>query len=163
MAVNFSNLLNKPTDNVARPVTLEDGTYFGTVQSHTFGESSSKKTPFVEYTIVLTHAHEDTDVGDIPAEKIVGKKMRTPFYLTDESMYRLVDFIGTLGVTTAGRTVGELIPQATGQTVMLDVIKKPSADGESYFNEVKKVVGLNQPEPAEEEQVAEAQGRRRRG
>jgi hypothetical protein len=162
MAPNFASLLNKPADDVKRPVTLPDGTYFGTIKSHELAESSQKKTPYVRYNVELTHAHDDTDTeGEDPA----GKKVRVDFYITDESTYRLIDFCGSCGITTEGRSLGEIIPQPIGQTVMVDIVKKPSQnDPEQYFNEVRKCVGMAAEDAPQDDtaEIAEAQGRRRR-
>ena len=160
MAPNFASLLNKPADDVKRPVTLPEGTYFGVIQGHEFGESSQKKTPFVQFNITLSHADDDVDLEGLEVDN---KKVRTTFYLTDESMYRLTDFIKSLGIETDGRTLGELIPQTTGQSVKVDLAKRPNQAGDDYFNDVKRASGLaEQAEPSDSEQVAEAQGRRRR-
>ena len=164
MAPNFASLLNKPTDDVKKPEPLPDGTYFGVVKSHELLESSQKKTPFVRYHVEATEPDPDTDAEGV---EVAGKKLKVDFYITDESTYRLTEFIASLGVDIAGRTLGEIIPQATGQTIMLDVVKKPNQDGTAYFNEIRKATGLATPDEApevpESEQIAEAQGRRRRG
>lgn len=133
---NFSHLLNKPADDVKAPVQLPDGTYYGTIQNHEFGESSQKKTPYVQYNILVTHADEGTDTEGV---EVSGKKMNTKFYLSDEAQFMLVNFIKSFGIETSGRSLGELIPQVQGQSVMLDVVKQPNQAGDGFFNTIKKV------------------------
>lgn len=149
MAPNFASLLNKPADDVKRPVTLPDGTYFAVVKSHELGESAQKKTPYVRYHLEVTEADPDTDTEGV---EIQGKKMRADFYITDESTYRLTDFIASCGVETAGRSLGEVIPQVIGQTVMIDVTRRPNErDPEQYFNEIRKITGLAQQDSDEDQ------------
>lgn len=163
---NFS-ALNRTADQVKRPVQLNDGTYFGTIRDHRLDESSKKKTLFVEYTVELTHAHEDTDLQGVDDKgneitiEPAGKKMKTTFYFTEDAEYRLKDFFESLGISTEGRTWKELLPQAIGQQVMVEVAKKPNTRGDGFFNDITKISGMANQEP-EQQQVEAAQGRRRR-
>jgi hypothetical protein len=144
-APNLSSLLNKPADEVKRPVALPDGTYYGIIKSHQFTESKQKKTPGVEYTVGLTHAHDDVDLSDFNEEggTLDEKQMRTTFWLSDGALFMLTDFITSCGVESAGRSLGELIPQVHGQPVVLDVVRKPTESGEGFFNQVRSVKGAN--------------------
>lgn len=167
MAPNFNNLLNKPLSDVKRPVAIPDGSYFAVIKNHEFGESSQKKTPYVQFNCEVQNPHEDTDLEGMPEGDILGKKLRLTYYITDESLYRLVDFLNSCGVATEGRGLGEVIPQVTGQTILLDVVRKPNQAGDGMFNEVRNGKGLNPIEGAEEAGEApqtegEAPARRRR-
>jgi hypothetical protein len=146
-APNLASLLNKPADDVKRPVALPDGTYYGIIQGHEFIESSQKKTPGVQYNIQVTHPHEDVDMSDYVDEKTGEaldpreKKMKTIFYLSEGALFMFTDFVESLGIETSGRSIGELVPLPTGQPVQMDVIRKPNKDGTGFYNELKKVTG----------------------
>ena len=70
------------------------------------------------------------------------KSFRSDFYFTPDSEWRLKDFIASLGIPTAGRTFGELIPECTGREVLLDISQRNSEDGTEVYNDVKKVRGV---------------------
>lgn len=159
--------LNRSADQAKRPVALNDGIYFGKVIEQRIGESDKKRTPYVEYTVELTHPHPDVDLqgvndkGEPVTIDPAGKKMRFSFWFTEDSEYRFVDFIKSLGITTEGRTYKELIPQALQQQVMVDVSKQPSKSGEGYFNEIRSMRGLHEEPATPAQEIAVAQGRRR--
>jgi hypothetical protein len=148
MSVNLSALLNTSADEVKRPVPLNDGSYYGVVKSHAMVESREKKTPGVEYTVELTHAADGTDLvgydednNEVTLEP-TGKQFRTTFYLTENSLFMLKDFIKSLGIEVSGRTLGELIPMAIGQPVLCSITKVPRrGEGGGFYNNLDKVVG----------------------
>lgn len=143
--MNLASLLNTNASEVKRPIPFNDGTYFGTIASYKFIESALKKTPGVEYTVTLSHAHEDTDLTgyDENNEEVnldpAGKNFRTTYYLTENSLFMLKDFIKSLGIEVEGRTLGELIPQVVGQPVTVDLVKTPNKDNTGFFNQINKL------------------------
>lgn len=156
---NLNDLLAAPADSFKRPVALPEGTYYGIIQDFGSGISEKKKTPFIEFSVRLTHAHEDVDLSDYlgteGAKPINERQMKHTFWMTDNSTFRLTEFIKSLGLDTANRTLGELITNCANQPVVLSVLQKPTKDGEGYFNEVDRMTGVSAPaEPTE--------GRRRR-
>lgn len=143
--MNLASLLNKPAEEVRRPVALPEGTYYGTVKTHEFITSSQKKTPGVEYTLALTHAHEDVDLSEFQSAggALEDKTLKTTFWLSENALFMLTDFIASTGIEAAGRTLGELIPQPVGQPVILDVSCDPNKQGDGYHNKVRRVTGAN--------------------
>lgn len=144
MAPNFSNLLNKPADDIKKPPVLPEGTYFGTLTGQpTFGESSQKKTPFVQWTGQYSHAAPDIELVDEEGKPInlEGKKFYFSHYLTEDAMWRLVEFIKSCGVETEGRTLSELIPQCAGKAVQLSVVQRPNKDETGMVNNIQEMVG----------------------
>lgn len=154
---NFAQLLRKPADEVKRPEALPDGTYFGTIQGHEFGESKQKKTPYIQFNIILTHAGDGVDTEGLEPN---GRKFRDTYYLTEDAMWRLKDFLEGLGVNTEGRSFDELIPQTQGRSVMLDIARAPNQAGDGFYNNVQKVTGMAKQE---ESPVEVAPTRARRG
>jgi hypothetical protein len=146
--MNLASLLNTSADEAKRPVPFNDGTYYGSITAHKFVESRQKKTPGVEYTIVLTHADDDVDLTgyDEKGEAVQldpnGKEFRTTFWLTENSLFMLKEFIESCGLETSGRSFQELIPAVTGQPVIVSVSKAPyQAPREGFFNQIDRVVG----------------------
>jgi hypothetical protein len=143
--MNLASLLNTNASDIKRPIPFNDGTYFGTIKSYKFIESALKKTPGVEYTVELSHAHDDTDLTgyDENNEEVqlnpAGKSFRTTYYLTENSLFMLNDLLKALGIEVSGRTLGELIPQAVGQPVMVDLVKSPNKDNTGFFNQINKI------------------------
>lgn len=148
MAPNLASLLNTSTDEAKRPIPLNDGTYYGTVKSHEFVESTKKKTPGVQYNIELTHAADDVDLTgydedgkEVPLNP-AGKNFRHTLWLSEGAMFMLKDFIKSCGVEVEGRTFNEIIPQVVGQPVICSVTKTPrqGEDG-GFYNNIDKCTG----------------------
>lgn len=144
---NFNELLQIPADSIKKPPTLPAGTYFGLIKGgaggkdYEFGESKEKKTPFVRYFLSLTEAGQDVDPGQLAEVDLTKKVLRKDFYLTPDSMFRLKDFIASTGVSTAGRTLQEIIPEAVGKRVIIVITQRASQDGTDLFNDVGDVKG----------------------
>lgn len=142
MAPNLSALLKTNADDVKRPIPVPDGTYYGVIVKHEIVESGKKKTPGIQYTIRLTHAHEDVDLSSYEGE-ISGKEMRTTFWVSDNSLFMLKEFVESCGLVTEGRTLEELYPQVISQPVILDVVTKITEDGKGSYNQINSVKGAS--------------------
>lgn len=112
---NFAALLDKQADQVEKPKPLPMGTFAWAILEHRFDESAKKKTPFIEFTVSPRAALDDVD-EDLLAEVTnwQDKKMRLTFYLTDDSLFRLKDFMEHCGIDLTGRTIAEGIPETQG-------------------------------------------------
>ncbi len=139
--VDFSALLNKQVDTTERPKSFPVGNYQAVIAGHEFGTSTKKGTPFVRFFCKLTGPGEDVDeeifeeVGGMGALQ-ARKPLRLDFYLTDDAMYRLREFLeDSLELQCAGRSFDEVIPEATNvsftATIKHDAGTKP---GETYMN-----------------------------
>lgn len=142
MAVDFKTLLSKPMDTVEKPKPLPAGTYNGSVQKYEFMESKEKKTPYARMHMSVHSAGADVDPDSLAGVDLSKKTLRKDFYLTDDAAYRLKDFIESCGVQTAGRTIGETIPELLNAQVLIDVTQRPSEDGSDIFNDVRSVRGV---------------------
>jgi len=90
------------------------GTYCFIVKEHEFGESTQKVTHYVEFRCTPVTPGDDVDMDALNlVTKWNEKTMRATFYLTDDSMFRLKDFLQHCGLDTDGHTLGELIPETT--------------------------------------------------
>lgn len=140
MSADFRTLLSKSTDTIERPKPLPQGTYYGTISRHEFGESSNKRTPYVRFHLQLTGPSDDIDPDMMEGIDCTKKTLRRDFYLTEDALYRLKDFMESLGIETAGRSLGEVIPETTGMPVMISVTQRNSQDGKEVYNDVGDVV-----------------------
>lgn len=144
MAVDFSSLLSKPADDIKRPPALPAGSYFGIIDKHELGESREKKTPFVSYTVKLTGEFgEDVSADDVSDIEINKRVMRKDFYLTEDALWRLKEFLESCGIPSAGRSLGEMIPEAVQCRVLCEISsqidrKDPEAPPR---NQIEKLVG----------------------
>src|SRR5215831_16229366 len=120
MSVNFKDLLSRPVDSAKKPPTKPPGTYYGVISSYKFAESQKQKTPYVRFTFNNIQPGEDLLAGDQRALQDdegnpIDFSKWTPYkdyFLTDDALYRLKEFLQSLGVETAGRSFDETIPEA---------------------------------------------------
>lgn len=141
--VDFSQLLSTPTDEIKRPPALPAGNYNGTITKYEFKESNEKKTPFVQFTFRVDSAGEGIEPADLEGIDLSKKTLRRDFYLTEDAMWRLKEFLDSFDFPTAGRSLGEVIPDTLNQPVLLDVVQQAARDPmDPPFNNVNKVVGV---------------------
>lgn len=142
MSVSFKDLLSTPLDTVKRPPALPQGTYEGVVKAFEFGESREKKTPYVRVFFTLIAAGEDVDADLMNGVDLAKRAPRTDFYVTNDSMWRIKEFLASLGLDVEGRTLSEVIPEMVSANVQLYITQRSSADGQEIFNDVKSVKGV---------------------
>lgn len=140
---DFSQILSKPVDNIAKPKAIPAGTYHGMAIAHELLESQKNKTPFVRYTVKLTAAGEGVDASALDGIDISKKQLRKDFFLTEDSQYRLVEAIESCGVQKTGMSLGALIPQLCNRPLLVDVTCRLSEDGKDTYNDVKDVRGAS--------------------
>jgi hypothetical protein len=136
MSVNFNDILATRADTIEAPKSLPPGKYLASVKSFEPGVSTQKKTPYVEIKFAVT------GIIDVPADQeseasaALSKgpvEMRSSFYLSDKSMYRIIDFLEKdLGISRAGRTLGDMLTECVGLEcgVLLDI--EQSKDGRDF-------------------------------
>lgn len=136
---NFSDLLSKPLDDVARPPALPAGTYYGAIKNYELLESSEKKTPFVRFNCSISHAGDEVDPSDLVGIDLNKKSLRVDFYLTPDAEWRLKEFLEALGFDTKGRTFASILPDTVNSPIMMDVISRPNTrtPTDPPFNEVR--------------------------
>src|SRR5262245_27368133 len=116
---DFNALLDKNPLEFERPPTPPEGEYLVVVRDKKFGQSSQKKTPFVEFSYGVISA-----LPSIPDEALNGVdlskvKFRDEFYLTEDAMFRLREFLELLGCTEG--STRDAIESAIGQQVVVTV------------------------------------------
>lgn len=90
---NFQSLLDETPDHVERPKALPVGTYIWIVGQPTYGKSSKKGTPFVEFQLRCIGATDDVDTKALEdMGGFNGKTLRATYYTTEDAIYRLDEF-----------------------------------------------------------------------
>jgi len=116
---DFSALLNVNANDIKPPVPLPVGTYTFVIKSYEKGQSS-KGTPSLVFKASPLSAADDVDqeqLQEATASKALGDyEMRLTYYVTPDSLWRLLDFFKSLGMDTDGRTLMELLAEAQGQS-----------------------------------------------
>lgn len=141
MSTNFADILSKAADSIEAPKQLAPGKYLGTVKHFTTGESTSKKTPYVEFTFVVGQVVDVAPEYREEAEAAVATQpeTKTTFYLTEKNLYRLVEFLEKdLGISASGRSIGDMIAQSQGASCTLIMDKETSKDGSREFINIKR-------------------------
>lgn len=123
---DFTSLLKRSTSDIKRPWAFPAGTYTLEVLGYEFGKSEKKETPRCRYKFHVTGFDQDVDPADLADKDWTKKELRDDFYLTENAMFRLVDFLEACGVNTAGRQLDELVPEAVGRTVKVAMIQTPN-------------------------------------
>lgn len=137
--VDFTALLNRKADECEKPVAVPQGSYIMSIVGYTTGESRQKKTPYVEIETKIVAPREDVDMDEYAKVKNPQERsFKTPFYITEDSLYRLEEFLSKAGLPTAGRSFTEILAEMAGAQIVGIVSHRMSDDGESVFPEVKR-------------------------
>lgn len=142
MAVDFKALLSKPSDQIERPKPLPAGTYQGIVKSYKFDESKEKKTPFIRFELGILAAGEDVDPSALVGMDMSKKGLRKDFYLTDDAIYRLDEFVSSIDKYKGPKSLAERVPDTLNAQVLIYVTQRNSQDGTEVYNDVGNVKGM---------------------
>ena len=146
MSTNFSNILNQRADAIEAPKSLPPGVYQAQVGQFKTGESTKKKTPYVEITFNVTSVIDVAPEHQEQAEAAFSKGAITiehSFYLSDKATYILVDFLEKdLGINRAGNSIADMLQNSNGQEckVILDIEVSPTTGKE--YTKVKRTAPL---------------------
>jgi hypothetical protein len=129
---DLSHLLGKKTNEIEKPKPMPIGHYSFVTKSFQIVESAKKKTPGVEYLCNMVEPKDDVDEELLTAVKNPNQKdMKLTFWLTEDSLFRLKDFLTVLGITNEDddRTLEEILPESVGQT-FISAIKHETMEGQ---------------------------------
>lgn len=144
--MSFQDLMSKAADEVEAPKPTPPGTYVLAITSTETGESSTKKTPFLRVHFAITEACEDVDADAIEEaggmEKITSRKLRHEFYITDDALFRLKDFMELCGFDLTGKTLGEIVPDLVGSQIKASLIQKANQDGTMFYTNINSFAAV---------------------
>lgn len=129
--VDFASLVNVQAETIERPKPLPAGSYTALIEKQEFGTTSEKQTPYCRYLFKPTQAQDDVDATALAEVNLSKISLRQDYWLTPDAVYRLKEFLEkTLGIESTGKTIGEMIPQAVGQQVLINVKHSIDRKGE---------------------------------
>lgn len=142
--VDFTKLMARKVEDAKKPKPLPAGTYLCIIENYIFGTSSKKGTPYIRFNFKPMMADEDVDAEELaalaqelemsPQEWMAKKGLRMDFYLTDDAMYRLRDFLEAgLGLDTSGTTFDKVVPDTKNMSIKIAVTREIGDDGESMY------------------------------
>lgn len=151
---NFGSILDRAPTEVERPKPLPVGTYITQLVGLPRQDKSAKKgTEFVEFTHKILEAGEDVDTDDLQAyltapdgtkRKLSEVTVKNTFYLTENSIWRLKDFLKNCGfdVDDEKASLREMVEGTAGQKVGIVISHEASDDGQAIYHRVNKTLEL---------------------
>lgn len=138
---SFGALLNTSPSETERPKPLPQGSYVAMVQGlPRMDKSRQKQTEFVEFTLKLLSAGEDVDAEELAAMGgLADKTIKDTYYLTDNSLWRLKDFLSNCGIDVDNaESYSTAIEETPSCQVGIFIKHEASQDGQSIFARVGK-------------------------
>jgi hypothetical protein len=144
---NLSSILDRPSEDAERPKPLPQGSYICIVQSWEEGSSTKKQTPFIRFTLKPIDAGEDVKPEELEEAGGLGERtLGVNYYLTDNSEYRLREFLDHCGVDSKdGKTKlshRDRAEMALNTQVGAFIKHRASEDGEAVFAEVSRTYSV---------------------
>jgi len=139
---NFTDILNRPSEEIKPPVTLPMGSYHTIVMGlPEQGQSSKKKTDFLKFVHKIIAPLDDVDPDAITefqqdGEMIAGQEIDNTFYITDKSANMLKEFLLNCGVSLEGRSMAEGLEDVPNSEVIIFIKHEASDDGKRTFAKV---------------------------
>lgn len=145
--VNFADILKNATvGEIEKPKPMPEGSYQALIKSIETGQTTGEKqTPYLQVNMEIVGALDDVDQAALQAfGPVNGKKVKTEFYLTDDALFRLQDFIlDHVGLDLKGQTldqaVGQLVNNTVGVHMKHSISKK---DNVTVYSNVDKTFSL---------------------
>lgn len=151
MFTDFSSILDKAIlGEIERPKPIPVGSYSAVIRSIEHGETKSeKRTKYVRVLLELTGFLSDVNEVDLAEaggwEKLNGKKLRLDFYITEDSTYRLQDFIlKDVGLDLRGMSLSQGIAQLVNAQVGVHIAHNlDKKDPSKVYSEIDRTFNLN--------------------
>ena len=143
MSIDFQDLLNKPAGAAEKPKPFPVGHYTATAIAYEMRKIGQKETAACEIEFELTGACADVDQDDYEEAggdaKLTTRKLKSPMWITEDSLWRVDKQLEEMGIDLAGRPYGEVFEDIPGCDVVLEIEHRASADGEEIYMQVKNV------------------------
>lgn len=156
MAVDFNALYNRPSGEAKRPPVLPKGDYPAIILSaHSEGEIGQNKTPAIFWPIRLTDWDPSTPeewtqydpstnqmLTNVKSEiDITKRQMRATFFMTDDALIMLDDFLRSCDIELGGSYLS-ILPNVIGKRVLASIDILTNKDTMDQRNVVNKLVGV---------------------
>lgn len=147
-SASMADILDKPAAEVEKPKGLPTGSYQWLVTGlPVHGESTKKKTPYVEFTCKCLSAGEDVDEDEVKvwAERADGTTraltdatQKLTFYTTPDALWRLTEFLEHCGIDSDGKTVRAMLDDTPNCQFTGYINHEPSQDGTQVYSKLGK-------------------------
>lgn len=144
---NYASLLDAPASLDDRPKTQPQGSYLCIIKGLArYDKSSKKQTDFAEFTAQVLQAGPDVDEDDLAAwltkadgsqVPITDKTIKLTYYLTENSIFMLNDFLDHCG-TDDTKIRRERIEDTPNAEVVVYIRHVARQDGQGVRAEVAK-------------------------
>lgn len=142
---DFSSLLSKPAGEAKKPPVLDAGDYPGVIKGYELGESSQKKTPYVQFNVGLTSWPDGVEPQtreDGTAIDLSTKSLNRKMFLTPDALWRLDQMLKDLGIEMSGRSYQDILPETVGTSILVEVRQGLNQQTNDLFNEVNNIKAL---------------------
>lgn len=135
---NFASILDMPTSEIERPKPLPTGTYTFSIQGlYKEDKSTKKQTPYIEFTCKPVAAGDDVDQDALKEMGGLGDKtFRHTFYLTENSAFRLKDFLLDDLKLEEQDNLRQMLADTPNCQFLGTIKHRPSEDGKAVFAEI---------------------------
>lgn len=132
---DFRELLKKPAGEAKKPEALPVAHYPGKIKNYELGDQNKNRTPYVRVNLAITGWTDEVEIEDeMKASTDLSKRsLRRDFFLTDDALWRLDEFLAGMGVDIAGRSYEEALPEIVGADVLIEV--------QQYLNQSTNEIG----------------------
>jgi hypothetical protein len=136
MTIDFSKLGKTQMGTVPPPPVAPAGTMYGTIIRWAWAESRwrNKETNQTEAQVHFTI--KPTEFGeDITEEDKAGIVLKDKVFVaeqgcnSDAQIYYMQEFLASLGIAVAGKTLDQCLPETIGTSVMFEVVHKTGERG----------------------------------
>ena len=144
----FADILDKPATEIDRPKPLPVGEYVWTIQGlPRYDKSKEKQTPFYEFTCKAASALDSVDdealkewatKSDGQMRALTDFSTRYTFYITEDSLYRLQEFLVHCGIDGDGKTTRQCIDETPNCQFVGAIVHTPSKDGATVYANIGK-------------------------
>lgn len=131
---NFSSVLDTPVSTVEKPKPFPVGGLIVQIGQFKEVEIGKNKTPALDFESVIRDTMPDVDRSGHP--DIIGKPYRLRFFLTEESKWRLRDFLeNSLRISVEGKTFKQMLAEAPTRLCIVQNKHRAADDGSAIFND----------------------------
>lgn len=146
--MSFADILDKPATQIDKPKPLPVGTYEWAIQGlPRFDKSKEKQTPFYEFALKCVGAYDDVDEealkewaakADGSQRQLTDVTQRLTFYITEDSLYRLQEFLEHCGIDGTDKSTRQCIDETPNCHFAASIVHTPSKDGTTVYANIGK-------------------------
>jgi hypothetical protein len=132
---NFASVLDRKSAEIEKPKPYPVGGLVIQLGQFKEVEMGKDKTPALEFESTIRDVMPDVNMADYGGT-VVGKPYRLRFFLTEDSAWRLDDFLTKiLQIPDDGSSLRQRLAQAPSRLCVVNNKHRPSADGSVVYND----------------------------